>query len=56
MSSKTDNFELFKYEDSDIADLRFLHGSMDIIDKGINPFYVATQSSTNVYKITRKSK
>ena len=52
MSLKTDNFELFKYEDSDIADLRFLHGSMDIIDKGINPFYVATQSSTNVYKVT----
>ena len=52
MSLKTDNFELFKYEDSDIADLRFLHGSMDIIDKGINPFYVATLDSANTYKVT----
>ena len=52
MSLKTDNFELFKYEDNDVADLRFINDSMDIIDKGINPFYVATQSSTNVYKVT----
>ena len=52
MSLKTDNFKLFKYEDNDIGDLRFINDSMDIIDKGINPFYVATQSSTNVYKVT----
>ena len=52
MSLKTDNFKLYKYEDNDIGDLRFINNSMDIIDKGINPFYVATQSSTNVYKIT----
>ena len=52
MSLKTDNFKLYKYEDNDIGDLRFINDSMDIIDKGINPFYVATQSSTNVYKIT----
>ena len=51
MSLKTDNFKLFKYEDSDLADLRFLHGSMDIIDKGINPFYVATLDSANTYKV-----
>ena len=52
MSLKTDNFKLYKYEDNDIGDLRFINDSMDIIDKGINPFYVATQSSTNVYKVT----
>ena len=52
MSSKTVNFKLYKYEDNDIGDLRFINDSMDIIDKGINPFYVATKSSTNVYKIT----
>ena len=52
MSLKTDNFKLYKYEDNDIGDLRFINDSMDIIDKGINPFYVATQSGTNVYKVT----
>ena len=52
MSLKTDNFKLYKYEDNDIGDLRFINDSMDIIDKGISPFYVATKSSTNVYKIT----
>ena len=52
MSLKTDNFKLYKYEDNDIGDLRFINDSMDIIDKGINPFYVATKSSTNVYKVT----
>ena len=52
MSLKTNNFKLFKYEDSDAADLRFLHDSMDIIDKGINPFYVATLDSANTYKVT----
>ena len=52
MSLKTDNFKLYKYEDNDIGDLRFINDSMDIIDKGINPFYVATESSTNVYKVT----
>ena len=52
MSLKTDNFKLYKYEDNDIGALRFINDSMDIIDKGINPFYVATQSSTNVYKVT----
>ena len=52
MSLKTNNFKLYKYEDNDIGDLRFINDSMDIIDKGINPFYVATQSSTNVYKVT----
>ena len=51
MSLKTNNFKLFKYEDSDAADLRFLHDSMDIIDKGINPFYVATLDSANTYKV-----
>ena len=52
MSLKTDNFKLYKYEDNDIGDLRFINDSMDTIDKGINPFYVATESSTNVYKVT----
>ena len=52
MSLKTDNFKLYKYEDNDIGDLRFINDSMDIIDNGINPFYVATKSSTNVYKVT----
>ena len=52
MSLKTDNFKLYKYEDNDIGDVRFINDSMDLIDKGINPFYVATQSSTNVYKLT----
>src|SRR5574344_3071986 len=52
MSLKTNNFKLYKYEDNDIGDLRFINDSMDIIDKGINPFYVATQSGTNVYKVT----
>ena len=52
MSLKTNNFKLYKYEDNDIGDLRFINDSMDIIDKGINPFYVATKSSTNVYKVT----
>ena len=52
MSLKTDNFKLYKYEDNDIGDLRFINDSMDLIDKGINPFYVATQSSTNTYKVT----
>ena len=52
MSLKTDNFKLYKYEDNDIGDLRFINDSMDLIDKGINPFYVATKSSTNVYKVT----
>ena len=52
MSLKTNNFKLFKYEDSDAADLRFLHDSMDIIDKGINPFYAATLDSANTYKVT----
>ena len=52
MSLKTNNFKLFKYEDSDAADLRFLHDSMDIIDKGINPFYVSTLDSANTYKVT----
>ena len=52
MSLKTNNFKLFKYEDSDAADLRFLHDSMDIIDKGINPFYVTTLDSANTYKVT----
>ena len=35
MSLKTDNFKLYKYEDNDVADLRFLHNSMDTIDKGL---------------------
>ena len=52
MSLKTNNFKLFKYEDSDAADLRFINGSMDMIDKGINPFYVATLDSANTYKVT----
>ena len=52
MSLKTDNFKLYKYEYNDVGDLRFINDSMDIIDKGINPFYVATKSSTNVYKVT----
>ena len=52
MSLKTDNFKLYKYEDNDIGDLKFINDSMDIIDKGINPFFVATESSTNVYKVT----
>ena len=42
MSLKTDNFKLYKYEDNDIGDLRFINDSMDLIDKGINTFYVAT--------------
>lgn len=33
MSLKTDNFKLYKYEDNDIGDLRFINDSMDIIDK-----------------------
>ena len=52
MSLKTDNFKLYKYEDNDIGDLRFINDSMDTIDNGISPFYVATQSSTNTYKVT----
>ena len=51
MSLKTNNFKLFKYEDSDAADLRFINDSMDMIDKGINPFYVATLDSANTYKV-----
>ena len=51
MSLKTDNFKLYKYEDNDIGDLRFINDSMDMIDKGINPFYVATLDSANTYKI-----
>lgn len=35
MSTETKNYKLFKYEDNDIADLRFLHDSMDTIDKGL---------------------
>ena len=52
MSLKTNNFKLFKYEDSDAADLRFINDSMDMIDKGINPFYVTTLDSANTYKVT----
>ena len=52
MSLKTDNFKLYKYEDNDVGDLRFINDSMDLIDKGISPFYVATKSSTNIYKVT----
>lgn len=51
MSLETVNNKLFKYEDNDNADLRFLHDSMDIIDSGISPFYVATLDSANIYKI-----
>ena len=35
MSLKTDNFKLYKYEDNDIGDLRFINDSMNIIDKGL---------------------
>ena len=51
MSLKTDNFKLYKYEDNDAGDLRFLHDSMDTIDNGLSPFYVATQSGANTYKV-----
>lgn len=51
MSLETTNNKLFKYEDNDNGDLRFLHDSMDIIDNGISPFYVATLDSDNTYKI-----
>ena len=51
MSLETKNYKLYKYEDNDIADLRFLHDSMDKIDNGLNPFYVATQSGANTYKV-----
>ena len=35
MSLKTDNFKLYKYEDNDVGDLRFMQDSMDTIDKGL---------------------
>ena len=35
MSTETKNHKLFKYEDNDVADLRFLHNSMDKIDNGL---------------------
>ena len=35
MSLKTDNFNLYKYEDNDIGDLRFINDSMDKIDNGL---------------------
>ena len=35
MSLKTNNFKLYKYEDNDIGDLRFINDSMNIIDKGL---------------------
>ena len=35
MSLKTNNFKLYKYEDNDIGDLRFMQDSMDTIDKGL---------------------
>ena len=35
MSTETKNHKLFKYEDNDVADLRFLHNSMETIDKGL---------------------
>ena len=35
MSLKTDNFKLYKYEDNDIGDLRFINDSMDKIDNGL---------------------
>lgn len=35
MSLKTKNNNLFKYEDTDNGDLRFLNNSMDVIDKGL---------------------
>ena len=35
MSLETKNHKLYKYEDNDVADLRFLHDSMDKIDNGL---------------------
>ena len=35
MSTETKNHKLFKYEDNDVADLRFLHNSMETIGKGL---------------------
>lgn len=35
MSLKTKNHNLFKYEDNDIGDLKFINDSMDKIDKGL---------------------
>ena len=52
MSKSTKNYKLFKYEDNDNADLTFLGSSMDIIDGGLSPFFVATLDSSNTYKVT----
>lgn len=52
MSKSTKNHKLFKYEDNDNADLTFLGNTMDIIDGGLSPFYVATLDSANIYKVT----
>ena len=52
MSKSTKNYKLFKYEDNDNADLTFLGSSMDIIDGGLSPFFVATLDSSNNYKVT----
>lgn len=48
----TGNHKLKKPENNDNYDIENENYNMDIIDKGISPFFVATLDSTNVYKIT----
>lgn len=48
----TGNHKLKKPENNDNYDIENENYNMDIIDKGISPFFVAALDSTNVYKIT----
>ena len=47
----TTNFNLQKPDYNNVADIGVLNGNFDKIDKGLNPFYVATQSGANTYKV-----
>ena len=47
----TTNFNLQKPDYNNVADIGVLNGNFDKIDNGLSPFYVATQSGANTYKV-----
>ena len=50
--NKSSNYGMNLPQGNNVVDIDVLNANINNIDKGLSPFYVATQSGSNVYKVT----
>ena len=49
--NKSTNYGMSLPQYNNVADIDVLNANINVIDNGLSPFYVATQSGANTYKV-----